>query len=234
MKTMLLCVFLIMLYAPIHAQDSASCEVSLLPIVGKYTGECKNNKAHGMGKSVGMDTYEGEFKKGYPDGEGIYTWKNGNYYKGTLKKGLRQGKGEFHFLRPGAADSIVSGYWQKDAYKGQNLKPYIIANTTSDVGRVEVNNTGGKERSITVSVISRVGTSSLGSAANNIVKMTGVNVIAGRYLVKATNALTDKEITVFQQVEFPFRAVFSFGNAQVEIEIFDEGTWDVSIPVTWR
>jgi hypothetical protein len=234
MKTLSLFVTLVLCCTVIKAQDSASCEVVLLPIVGKYTGECKNNKAHGMGKSVGMDTYEGEFKKGYPDGEGTYTWKNGDYYKGALKKGVRQGKGEFHFLRPGAADSVVAGYWNKDAYKGQNLKSYVIVNTTSDVGRVEVNNTGGKEKSITVSVISRVGTSGMGSAGNNIVRMTSVNVIAGRYLVKATNALTDKEITVFQQVEFPFRAVFIFGNAQVEIEFFDEGTWDVSVPVTWR
>jgi hypothetical protein len=234
MKILFLFVTLALGCTIIKAQDSASCEVVLLPIVGQYTGECKNNKAHGMGKSVGMDTYEGEFKKGYPDGEGTYTWKNGDYYKGTLKKGQRQGKGEFHFLRTGAPDSVVTGYWQKDNYKGRNLKPYIIANTTSDVGRVEVNNTGGKEKSITVSVISRVGTTSIGSAGNNIVRMTSVNVITGRYLVKATNALTDKEITVFQQVEFPFRAIFMFGNAQVEIEFFDEGTWDVSVPVTWR
>jgi hypothetical protein len=232
MKTIFLFTALVFGCTIVKAQDSASCEVALLPIVGKYNGECKNNKAHGMGKSVGMDTYEGEFKKGYPDGEGTYTWKNGDYYKGTLKKGLRQGKGEFHFLRTGAPDSVVAGYWHKDAFKGQNLKPYVIANTTSDVGRVEVNKMSGKERSITVSVTSLAGGGGMTSSSNVIARMTGVNLIGGRYVGKATNLLTNKEITIFQQVEFPFRAVFIFGNAQVEIEFFDEGAWDVFVPLT--
>jgi hypothetical protein len=232
MKILFLFAILLLVGNTGTAQDSASCEVALLPITGKYTGECKGNKAHGMGKSVGMDSYEGEFKKGYPDGEGTYTWQNGNYYKGTMKKGVRNGKGEFHFKRQGLADSVVTGYWQKDTYKGLNLKPYVIVNTTSDVGRVEITNTGGKEKSITVSVVSLASTSSLYSAANILAKMTGVTLIGGRYFAKATNALTNKEITVFQQVEFPFRAVFVFGNAQVEIEFFDEGTWDVYVPLT--
>jgi hypothetical protein len=232
MKTFFLFVTLVLGCTMLKAQDSVSCEVVLLPIVGKYTGECKNNKAHGMGKSVGMDTYEGEFKKGYPDGEGTYTWKNGDFYKGALKKGLRQGKGEFHFLHPGAPDSVVAGYWHKDAYKGLNLKPYVIVNTTSDVGRVEVNKMSGKENSISVSVMSLAGGGSLTRVTNTIARLTSVNLIGGGYIGKATNLLTNKEITIFQQVEFPFRAVFVFGNAQVEIEFFDEGTWDVYVPLT--
>jgi hypothetical protein len=226
MKTFFLFVTLFLGCTMVNAQDSASCEVVLLPIVGKYTGECKNNKAHGLGKAVGMDTYEGEFKKGYPDGEGTYTWKNGDYYKGALKKGLRQGKGEFHFLHPGAADSVVAGYWHKDAYKGLNLKPYVIVNTTSDVGRVEVTKVGNNGRSITVNV------HYIANTLTSVARMTGVQLIAGRYIAKATNELTNREITIFQQVEFPFRAVFVFGSAQVEIEFFDEGEWIVDVPLT--
>jgi MORN repeat len=225
MKSLLFIITLFAVCSTAIAQDSASCEVSLLPITGKYTGECKSNKAHGLGKSVGMDTYEGEFKKGYPDGEGIYTWKNGNFYSGTLKKGLRNGKGTFHFVRPGLTDSVVTGYWQKDTYKGLNLKPYIIVNTTSNVNRVDVKKLSDNPKSITVLVHYTANT------ITSVARMTSVNLIGGRYFAKATNELTKSEITVFQQVEFPFRAVFVFGNAQVEIEFFDEGEWTVDVPI---
>lgn len=30
---------------------------------------------------------------GRPESEGEYVWKNGSYYKGTFKNGLRHGKG---------------------------------------------------------------------------------------------------------------------------------------------
>ena len=41
---------------------SQTCEVDKESLKGTYTGDCKKNKAHGKGKAVGMDTYEGEFK----------------------------------------------------------------------------------------------------------------------------------------------------------------------------
>jgi MORN repeat len=225
MKTLLLSLIFIAACGTAIAQDSVSCEVALLPITGKYSGECKNNKAHGMGKASGMDTYEGEFKKGYPDGEGTYTWQNGNYYKGAMKKGLRQGKGELHFLRPGLADSVVTGYWHKDTYKGLNLKPYIIVNTTSNVNRVEVTKLGDKTKSITVVSHYTANTNT------SVATMTGLNLIGGRFFARANTVQTNRGIVVLQQVEFPFRAVFVFGSAQVEIEIFDEGEWTVDVPI---
>lgn len=212
------------------AQDSNTCEVAVLPITGQYTGECKSNKAHGKGKSVGMDTYEGEFKKGYPDGEGTYTWKNGNFFTGSFKKGIKQGMGEMHFLRPGITDSVVVGYWEKDLYKGKNAKPYNIVTTTTDVGRVAVTNMTPKDRSITVTVQSLANTKDIYSSNNVQTRMTDVQVTRGSYIGKASNMLADKEVTVFQQVIFPFRATFRFGNSLVEIEIFDDGGWDIYVP----
>lgn len=41
--------------------------------------------ANGTGTATGTDSYTGQFKNGYPDGKGKYTWKNGEY-KGKFEK----------------------------------------------------------------------------------------------------------------------------------------------------
>jgi hypothetical protein len=61
--------------------------------------------------------------------------------------------------------------------------------------------------------------------------MTSHQVMRGSYVSKSNNAMTNKEITTFRSVEFPFRATFNFGNAIVEIEFFEKGAWDVMIPI---
>ena len=73
---------------------SQNCEVDIESLKGTYAGDCKKNKAHGKGKAVGIDTYEGDFKNGVPDGNGIYTWNNKNVFEGKYLKGPREGKGK--------------------------------------------------------------------------------------------------------------------------------------------
>ena len=84
-----------------YAQD---CKVIDPNLLGVYTGDCKNGKAEGQGKSVGLHSYEGEFKAGLPDGEGIYTDEKGSVFKGQFKKGKREGYGEY-IIKNGSASS---------------------------------------------------------------------------------------------------------------------------------
>jgi len=97
------------------------CKVLKKEIAMTYDGECKNGLAHGHGKAEGTDRYEGDFKKGLPQGEGKYTWENGDVYVGDWRKGLRNGEGMFIF-KSGRNDSIVSGIWQNDEYKGPKVE----------------------------------------------------------------------------------------------------------------
>ena len=62
-----------------------NCKVLDPDLAGVYTGECKNGKAEGLGKAIGTNTYEGEFKAGLPDGTGFKDTK-GNSFKGRFKK----------------------------------------------------------------------------------------------------------------------------------------------------
>src|SRR5678809_868245 len=87
---------------------SQTCEVDKESLKGTYVGDGKKNKAHGKGKAVGIDTYEGEFKNGIPDGQGTYTWNNKNVFEGKYLKGLREGRGKMIMKRDGAQDSVIA------------------------------------------------------------------------------------------------------------------------------
>lgn len=106
-----------------YAQDN--CKVLVPELSGDYVGKCKKGFAHGKGKAVGIDTYEGSFRKGLPNGGGVYTWASGATYKGSWVYGMREGEGVYKFKYQGN-DSIQSGIWDNDIYKGKKpLKPKV-------------------------------------------------------------------------------------------------------------
>lgn len=225
--------FLLILSAGISnaRAQNADCTVLMDSIKGTYTGDCKNGKANGNGKSVGIHTYDGEFKNGLPEGQGKYTWANGDYYYGGWKKGMKDGKGQLHKFEDGK-ETLVTGYWKKDGYKGEYENPYVITNTTSDIGRVQVTNMNNKGNTITITVESLFNNSSLRSGNfETSTLMTAHQVTRGSYVSKASNALTNKEVTTFRGVIFPFRCIFNFGTTTLEIEFFENGAWDVNVPI---
>lgn len=99
----------------VYGQDE--CKVLLPSINGSYEGKCKNGLANGRGIAVGTDKYEGLFSKGLPQGEGTYTWSNGNIYSGEWAGGVRNGKGKYTMHLNGK-DSIQAGLWENDIYAG--------------------------------------------------------------------------------------------------------------------
>lgn len=228
MKQLLTILICIISVTQLYAQD-ADCKVLLDSLKGTYTGECKNGKANGTGKAVGVNTYEGEFKNGLPEGKGKYTWSNGEYYYGGWKRGLKDGKGELHLFEDGT-EKLVTGYWKKDNYKGEYENPYVITNVTSDIGRVQVEKMSDNEVSITVTVANLASSSSLTNAGQPTT-MTSHQVTRGQYVSKSSNTLTNKDVTTFRGVIFPFRCTFNFGNSIVEIEFFEKGAWNVMVPI---
>lgn len=230
MKQVLFLIFLSISIINTSAQN-AECSVLLDSLKGTYTGDCKNGKANGTGKAVGINSYDGEFKNGLPEGQGKYTWSNGDYYYGGWKKGLKDGKGQLHQFENGK-ETLVTGYWKKDKYRGEYENPYVITNVTSDIGRVQVEKMSDNESTVTVTVESLTSSSGMARSTfqtNTI--MTSQNVTRGQYVSKSANALTNKEITTFRGVIFPFKCTFNFGNSMLEIEFFEKGAWDVIVPI---
>jgi hypothetical protein len=95
-------------------------------IAGAYSGDCKKGLASGKGIAQGIDHYDGQFIKGLPQGNGIYTWANGSYYQGQWAKGRKEGIGKMVY-RTSDRDSVVTGYWNKDRFTGKIVySPYSI------------------------------------------------------------------------------------------------------------
>ena len=91
--------------------QSTSCKVLKRQISGTYSGGCKRGLANGFGKAEGIDSYEGQFRKGYPWGYGVYKYSNGDVYEGHWTLGVRNGEGR---LYKKAINSAVAGIWYKD------------------------------------------------------------------------------------------------------------------------
>lgn len=230
MKQLLFLFILSASVCQVSAQNT-ECSVLLDSLKGTYTGDCKNGKANGIGKAVGINTYDGEFKNGLPEGQGKYTWSNGDYYYGGWKKGLKDGKGQLHRFE-GGNETLITGYWKKGNYRGEYENPYVITNVTSEVGRVQVSKMSDDEASVSVTVENLNNSSTLGrSSFQTTTTMTAHQVIRGQYVSKSSSVLTNKEVTVFRGVIFPFRCTFNFGNSMVEIEFFEKGAWDVNVPI---
>jgi hypothetical protein len=212
---------------------SQPCEVDKESLKGTYSGDCKKNKAHGKGKAVGTDTYEGEFKNGIPDGEGMYTWATKNVFEGKFLKGLREGKGKMIFKREGTQDSVVEGYWKKDAYIGKNEKPYIIHNKTGSVRDVQVEFVPDPLARVKIVVTNTTGGAQTSSGATMPrFRVDNVQVLKGHYerLTSLESHLKSTETTLIEVI-YPFRVKLNIGREEVEVEFFESGSYIVSIAI---
>ena len=253
-------IFILMLflfYSPkIFAQQN--CEVSVASLVGSYTGDCKGGKANGKGKAIGKDSYEGNFKNGYPDGEGIYKYQNGEFYTGSFSKGLMQGKGEFHYLKSNKQDSIVKGVWTDNIHKDYD-RDYLIISKTSAIVKFNIKEIKGDvtNRIIIESkpLMKSASLSSIQSSKNESNGSRGIGyrdpgydlnsekflpqvtpisnyIVSQGAFLNAFNRKTDKEATTeFQQVTFPFKTVVYFNDDYVEFIIYKPSSWKLDVTI---
>jgi len=211
-----------LLATTIFTAGAQDCVVEQESLKGVYAGDCVKGKADGKGKATGVDMYEGEFKKGLPDGTGTYTWKNKDEYTGSFKKGLKDGKGKIHYAEARAGVTTEqAGYWKKDKYIGEYEKQYEIKATTTKVGRINcrLSNKDGKNLSFNVAKLGE-GVGAVGE----------VVIISGRFYNRNTQNMTNLSITRFTDVTFPFRAIFNFTNGEnAEIVFYQQGDYDIEV-----
>lgn len=211
---------------------SQNCEVDKETLKGTYTGDCKKNKAHGKGKAVGTDTYDGEFKNGIPDGIGIYTWSNKNVFEGKYVKGMREGKGKMTFKREGAADSVVEGFWKKDVYIGKNEKPWQVYSKTGSITKVDVEHTPDNISRVRIIITNTTGgASSLGGQLPQY-KVDNVVIVKGNFQ-RQTNLETHFKSTEtsFFEITFPFRIKLMMSREELDIEMFEAGSYTINISI---
>ncbi|AUI67729.1 hypothetical protein [Beggiatoa leptomitoformis] len=99
---------LFLLVACTETISHSGCWVADAYLNGRYTGECKDGKAHGTGTAIGKDTYKGQFSVGELQGYGLYTWSDGDRYCGSFKNGKIEGVGVMLYIN----GSRKEGIWQ--------------------------------------------------------------------------------------------------------------------------
>lgn len=221
------------------AGSAQDCKVSVQNLSGSYTGECKGGKAEGKGKAVGIDTYDGEFKSGYPEGTGKYSWKEGSWFTGTWKKGLREGEGEMHYKTNEGKDSTVIGFWKKDIYQGRYEKPYKIISQSTKISALKVNRTAGsKNNEINITVTNTTGGMSVvtgnGTSSTDLpkLKLGDIDISKGNFTQRTNIDNSAKETrTTLKGVEYPFKATFRVEDHMFEIEFFEAGTYSVDVAI---
>lgn len=103
-------IFLLGMIFSLHMFGQGECEVLVPELQGQYNGECKRGLAHGEGAAKGTETYIGNFRKGLPQGYGVYTYENGSVYIGSFKKGERDGYGLMIDMSTGSKEKHY-GLW---------------------------------------------------------------------------------------------------------------------------
>jgi len=222
--------FSIFISSKIFAQD---CLVEPASIKGTYTGDCKKGKANGKGKSVGTDSYEGDFRAGLPEGNGTYTWSNGNVFTGQFVKGLKQGKGKLFMKGSASADSIIEGYWKNDVYIGKYEQPYSIYFKSKSFSELEVQFKKDAFSQVTFFITNTSG--GVQTPQNGVYprfKVDEVQLSSGRYgRLMVNDVHTKKTESILSDVVYPIRMKVLISGEELEIEFREPGSYIVDIHI---
>jgi hypothetical protein len=226
---LILLLFLFSLSGTALSQD---CRVMVTALEQSYTGECKKGKANGIGVAVGVDRYEGNFKDGYPEGEGSYTWQNGNSYKGHFLKGEMHGEGEMTYKHENG-DSVVKGFWKKNVFAGLYEHPYKIWFRTKKVSEIEIEHSAPAGNHVTVYIIN-TSTQISDNTSDDVprMKINDIEMVKGTHgRVMLNNNHAKKSETVINDITIPSRMKLVIDTEEVEIEFLEAGTYTINIRI---
>ena len=85
-----------------------------------FVGYWDNGRQYKKGKVFDINNiliYEGEYKKGVKDGNGVYYYPNGEKYEGKFSNGIREGKGIFYWKD----GNRWEGYFKNDEMNGEGI-----------------------------------------------------------------------------------------------------------------
>ncbi len=214
---------LISFFLSIDTNAQNDCKVLKPEISLSYKGDCMEGLAHGSGEAIGTDHYKGEFKNGYPDGQGIYTWTTGEVYEGSWKNGLRHGKGKYTFFINGK-ETIQEGRWVKGVYKEKDPeKEYSVR----------------ERRNLDRYFFRRIGDGN--TIVFKLYKLGTINSDIVNLMVSGDSGFPISPSTMigYEEVSFPFEGKINYRtwnkmhttqfNVVMEFKIFRPGNWQIII-----
>jgi len=177
-------------------------------------------------------TYVGEQKNGLPEGKGVLTDTIGNVFKGSFKRGKKEGYGELTIKNAIGKDSTLIGYWKKDQYVGLYEFPYKIVSKSYMISNASVTyepaNPSGN--TIEVSVESVSGGSA--TLSGEMPKPTLTEHIFNKGSFQEMFARTNQQkrnVYIFQNVIFPVTAMFKFGNEDITVELNETKNYKLTV-----
>ena len=135
--------------------------------------------------------------------------------------------------REGAQDSVIEGFWKKDAFIGKNEKPYIVHSKTGSVRDIEIDYSNDPLARIKIVVTNTTGGAQTSSGATMPrFRVDNVQVLKGHYerLTSLEAHLKSTETTLIEVI-FPFRVKLNIGTEEVELEFFESGSYTVNISI---
>lgn len=176
--------------------------------------------------------YVGDQKNGQPDGKGVLTDTIGNVFKGSFKKGKKEGYGELTIKNAIGKDSTIVGYWKKDQYLGLYEFPYKILSKSYMISNATVTyepaNPSGNIIEVSVESVSG-GTATL---AGEMPKPTLTEHVFNKGSFQEMFARTNQQkrnIYIFQNVIFPVTAMFKFGNEDIMVELNETKNYKLTV-----
>lgn len=218
----------ILLISSLFAQE---CKVLLPSIAGTYEGECNKSKANGKGRSKGIDSYEGQFKNGLPEGLGKYTWQNGNWYEGGFKAGKRNGEGSMHYVVAEKPDSTLTGFWNKDLYSGIYEVPYKVQGKGYNVKSINISpDTKQMPFQIVIDLSSVMGGSDDTHGTIPKPVLGSIQILKGSFMARSdvTN-MNKRNMYYLTDVSFPFSASFRIADEDLVIDFNNPNCYRVEI-----
>lgn len=211
-------IFLLLNINILYAQDSSkSCKVEMKSLDGIYKGECKNGYANGKGEAIGYHRYVGLFKNGLPNGMGTYYFSDSIFYTGNFQDGIKEGKGEMHYLRNGLPDSVLKGYWSGNEYTGKKYTTYSLMDN-SGYDQVLISSSQESGNTLTMSMSNELALSELVAVDGSFIKKLNEFPSGGKTTV------------VYELSSFPVKieAIFSNGRA-LDLELYKKANWNVQL-----
>lgn len=205
----------------LSAQEN--CRVLIPEIDSIYIGKCKKGFAHGKGTATRIDSYTGRFSEGLPEGQGTYTWVNGDTYTGNWIAGKLHGEGTL-IIKLGERDSIIDGLWENDIYMGPKpIAPRIITKVSID--RYTIKPAGGIKNRVLIELMQN------GTRNTNITNfsMTGSKGVQTKVGYTVGYDYIDFPIIIRVRYTTLNKLKTQEYNAIFEFEISEPGDWMVEI-----
>ena len=182
---------------------------------------CQLNILNAQTNSQTATTYVGDQKNGQPDGMGVLTDTSGSMFKGSFKKGKKEGYGELTYKTIYDRDTTLVGYWKKDQYVGIYEYPYKVISKSYMISNASITsepaNPSGNIIDVSVESVSGGSATLSGEMPKPTLTEYTFNKGSFQEMFPRTNQ-QKRNVYIFQNVIFPIQAVFRFGPDDVTVD----------------